>query len=248
MEEALTSREHRVLRSVIGQYVRSAHPVSSGAIARSREVRVSPATVRNVMRILEERGLIRQPHTSAGRVPTDEGYRYFVDHLMKPARLTRRQEEQLTAIAGTLLKRDRGALATTLSSTASALLRELAVALVPAAGAPRIERVHYDGAKYFFRHEELAGDLDFLGELFDSDRVLADLVRGRGAPGGVTVTIGAENDRPGMRRVSLVVGSYRVGDGIGHVGVIGSTRMHYAKVVGLVSRLTATIDDVFGRA
>jgi len=248
MGQLLSSREHRILRSVIGGYIRSARPVSSGAIAGRGDVRVSSATVRNVMRSLEERGLVRQPHTSAGRVPTDEGYRYYVDHLMKPARPTRRQEEQLAAIARAFLDRDRGALATTLSSTASALLRELAVALVPAATLPRVERVHYDGARYFFRHEELAGDLDFLGELFDSDRALADLVRACGTPGSVTVTIGSENERPGMRRVSLVVGSYRVGDGLGHVGVIGSTRMRYAQVVGLVSRLTSAIDDVFARA
>ena len=74
----LTERESTILRSIIDGYVREAKPVSSSAVVRMSAVSLSSATVRNVMRALEERGLILQPHTSAGRIPTHSGYRSYV--------------------------------------------------------------------------------------------------------------------------------------------------------------------------
>ncbi|TME26585.1 MAG: hypothetical protein E6I75_26195 [Chloroflexi bacterium] len=78
----LTPRRERILRHVVEEYVALAQPVPSDLIARKYEAQLSPATVRNEMAALEEAGLIAQPHTSAGRVPTDRGYRYFVELLM----------------------------------------------------------------------------------------------------------------------------------------------------------------------
>src|SRR5258707_4568168 len=77
------ARRERILRHVVQEYVALAQPVPSDLIARKYEAELSPATVRNEMAALEEAGLIAQPHTSAGRVPTDRGYRYFVELLMQ---------------------------------------------------------------------------------------------------------------------------------------------------------------------
>lgn len=77
----LDERKAAILRAVVEQYVASAQPVGSASVARSAELGVSSATVRNEMATLEREGFITQPHTSAGRVPTDRGYRYYVDHL-----------------------------------------------------------------------------------------------------------------------------------------------------------------------
>lgn len=74
-------RRQAVLQAIVEGYVSTSEPVGSQALARSKSLGVSPATIRNDMTILEEEGLITQPHTSAGRVPTDKGYRFFVDHL-----------------------------------------------------------------------------------------------------------------------------------------------------------------------
>lgn len=79
MDEA--DRRAAVLRAIVEEYVQTAQPVASQSIARSRALGVSSATVRNDMTQLEREGYITQPHTSAGRVPTDQGYRYFVDHF-----------------------------------------------------------------------------------------------------------------------------------------------------------------------
>lgn len=77
----LDERKASILTAVVQEYIETALPVGSGAIARSAEIRASSATVRNDMAALEAEGYLDQPHTSAGRVPTDKGYRYFVDHV-----------------------------------------------------------------------------------------------------------------------------------------------------------------------
>src|SRR6266436_862289 len=77
----LDERKAAVLRAVVEQYVETAQPVGSQAVTQTAGLGVSAATVRNEMSVLERDGYITQPHTSAGRVPTDRGYRYYVDHL-----------------------------------------------------------------------------------------------------------------------------------------------------------------------
>lgn len=83
----LDERKTAILRAVVQEYIETAQPVGSGHIASSPGVNVSSATVRNEMAVLEQEGFLQQPHTSAGRVPTDKGYRYFVDHLVPRGRL-----------------------------------------------------------------------------------------------------------------------------------------------------------------
>ena len=90
----LGKRQRRVLRAVVQEYIRTAQPVASVAVARRYRLRVSSATVRNDLAFLEEEGLLTHPHTSAGRVPTDHGYRYFTEWLMGEADLDR--DEQMT--------------------------------------------------------------------------------------------------------------------------------------------------------
>jgi heat-inducible transcriptional repressor len=80
---ALDERKLEVLRAIVEDYVATQEPVGSRALVERHQLNVSPATVRNDMAVLEEEGYIRQPHTSAGRVPTDRGYRLFVDRLSR---------------------------------------------------------------------------------------------------------------------------------------------------------------------
>jgi heat-inducible transcriptional repressor len=86
-DQELDERKAAILRAVVEEYVETAQPVGSQTIARAEDLRVSSATVRNEMTILEREGYLAQPHTSAGRVPTDRGYRYFVDHCTQPGAL-----------------------------------------------------------------------------------------------------------------------------------------------------------------
>lgn len=91
-----SARRLEVLRAVVVEYVRSHEPVSSKSVARSYVTGVSSATIRNDMSALEAAGLIRQPHTSAGRVPTETGYRVFVDRLRASAAQVERHQRALS--------------------------------------------------------------------------------------------------------------------------------------------------------
>jgi len=81
--EDLNNREKTILKSIVQQFILTASPVGSRNITKRFDVGVSPATVRNIMSDLEDSGFINHPHTSAGRIPTDKGYRYYVDTLME---------------------------------------------------------------------------------------------------------------------------------------------------------------------
>lgn len=82
-ENELNERKKSILKSIIDDYVQTAQPVGSRTIARKHELGLGSATIRNEMADLEELGYITQPHTSAGRIPSDKGYRFYVDHLMQ---------------------------------------------------------------------------------------------------------------------------------------------------------------------
>ncbi len=81
--EQLTSRQQKILSLIIEEHIRSAEPVASSRLLVDYHLDLSSATVRNEMAFLTKMGYLRQPHTSAGRVPTEEGYRYFVGNLMR---------------------------------------------------------------------------------------------------------------------------------------------------------------------
>src|SRR3954466_4419898 len=92
MTTPLTERERAVLEAVIETYVQTAEPAGSRTIAkRHQQLGLSPATIRNTMSDLEEKGYLFHPHTSAGRVPTDLAYRLYVDSLMRRAPLSERE-------------------------------------------------------------------------------------------------------------------------------------------------------------
>jgi heat-inducible transcriptional repressor len=89
----LDGRSREVLREIILQHVSTGEPISSRSLSKCGRFQLSPASLRNVMADLEDLGYLAQPHTSAGRVPTDRGYRFFIDHLMKSRALTQRERE-----------------------------------------------------------------------------------------------------------------------------------------------------------
>jgi heat-inducible transcriptional repressor len=96
-EESLNPREKQVLTALVDHYIVRAEPVSSSLLSQSAVVRASSATIRNTLADLEERGFVEQPHTSAGRLPTDRGYRTYVDDLMHPQPLAEGDRRALDA-------------------------------------------------------------------------------------------------------------------------------------------------------
>jgi heat-inducible transcriptional repressor len=91
--DELDSRARDVLREIVMQHVSTGEAISSRSLAKCGRFQLSPASLRNVMADLEDLGYLQQPHTSAGRVPTDRGYRFFIDYLMRSRSLTHRERE-----------------------------------------------------------------------------------------------------------------------------------------------------------
>ncbi len=96
-ESFLKERKMKILGCIIESYIETAEPVGSKTMCRKYRMKYSPATIRNVMAELEHEGLITHPHTSAGRIPTDKGYRYFVDFVMKPYPLAPQEQAYIRA-------------------------------------------------------------------------------------------------------------------------------------------------------
>jgi heat-inducible transcriptional repressor len=95
LQHGLNDRERQILEAVIRTYVETAEPAGSRTVAKRYGLGVSAATVRNAMSDLEEKGFLYHPHTSAGRIPTDLAYRYYVDALMRPLRLSAAEQRLL---------------------------------------------------------------------------------------------------------------------------------------------------------
>jgi heat-inducible transcriptional repressor len=141
----MDERRAAILRAVVEGYIETAQPVGSASVAREAELKVSPATIRNEMVALEQEGFLVQPHTSAGRIPTDKGYRYFVDSFVpEPGPLDSARRQQVS----TFFAKAHGAIEDMLQST-SRLLSNLtdyaAVVVGPSVEEAKIRSVQLVG-------------------------------------------------------------------------------------------------------
>jgi heat-inducible transcriptional repressor len=140
----LDDRKSAILRAVVEEYIDTAQPVGSAHVQRAPGVNVSSATVRNDMATLEQDGYLRQPHTSAGRIPTEKGYRFFVDNLGQPASLRRPDAQQVRSF----FEQAHGELEQMLHDTSRLLgdlTRAAGVVLAPAPGEASIRSVQVVG-------------------------------------------------------------------------------------------------------
>ena len=246
----LRPRQRDILHAVIREHIVSARPVASVALVRRYRLDVSSATVRNELASLEELGLLTHPHTSAGRVPTDLGYRYFIESLMPQTDL--RPEEQVT-----LSHQFRQAppdAAQWLRLAASALARvtaEAALATYDRALDPHevvwTREIHYEGIDQILGQPEFevrARVREVVSLLHDRAR-LAQVLPESLVEGDVAVTIGSEHSLEPLWPFSLVIGRYGRAHGpVGYVGVVGPTRMDYQRTIGAVRYVGALMSDL----
>ena len=140
MAPELTDRQRRILARLVAEYIDQGEPVSSAWLAQHSDLGLSSATVRNILARLEEHGLVRQPHTSAGRVPTDSGYRMYVDALLLSRRRTRVQPDIEARLrrAGTVTD-----LLENASQELSRVSQHIGFALGVAGNAARLEHIDF---------------------------------------------------------------------------------------------------------
>lgn len=333
----LNERDRLILSQVLDMYIETATPVGSQALARGRTIGLSAASIRGIMMDLEERGYLDQPHTSAGRVPTDKAYRAWVDEWLTPnvlnepeiewmetalhdtpAELSSLLEQAARLLGGAchqvgmamapsigssvltgiefvrvddtrvlmLLRLREGAVRTVmldvssrlesdaLAATAARLNEYLAGLTLNEISATLAERAR----SWSFRDEEIVTRLIALGpglvnlgepsalyvrgtgELaaqpeFQSPERLRDLLHlmeerpglsailsDRRARPGIEITIGRENPTGPLTATSIVTFTWSHGATAGTVGVIGPTRMHYPRVLALLSGMARQID------
>lgn len=201
----LDERKRIVLRAIVTDYVATGQPVGSAHVVEAADLEVSAATVRSDMGALEELGLIRQPHTSAGRVPTDRGYRWFVDDLRNAPAIDARQREVIQELLGSA--RDVEDLLARTTTVLSQLTRLVSLVISPAIATSRLRLVELVTLGPLTallllvadtgRVEKYTVELPVGGDERDLDRtrvMLADRLVGRrfGDVGGVLRTLADE--------------------------------------------------------
>jgi heat-inducible transcriptional repressor len=131
MEAVLTPREQRILKAIVHVYITTVEPVASRTISRGYRMSLSPATIRHVMGRLEELGYLSQPHISAGRIPTDKGYRFYVDSLWQVPNLPKEQVARIDESYHAVPARDVGDLMELTSQILASLTHQAALVLLP---------------------------------------------------------------------------------------------------------------------
>lgn len=252
----LDQRKRRILGAVIHEYIGSAQPVASETLVRRWGLKVSSATVRNELAELEERGLLTHPHTSAGRMPTARGYRFFIESLMEEPDLepdermmVRHQFHQFQQALLDASEWSRLAASVLARLCASA---SLVTAPQPEEARPRtpasvpLPEVYHDGVLYLLEQPEFSSVaalrelLALLEDRFRLREVLPALEQGE-----VRVVIGEENQLEPLRPFSLVFGRYGAGGRLaGYMGVVGPTRMDYARSIGAVRYVGALMSEL----
>lgn len=262
-------RNDRIFDVIVRAYIETAEPVGSRTLSRKYDVSLSPASIRNVMADLEDQGLLKQPHTSAGRVPTDKGYRYWVDSLMEAEELTPAEK------AWAMEELGRVRTVTELVETASNIISQFThnAALMYVKNLKRVSFLNHlledlveshtlgdfleedtelfiDGIARMFEQPEFH-DLDKIRPLlqaFDRKRYFIKVLLKDFDEEGVHVHIGSENSIDELENVSLVAKDYYYKDQpIGGIAVVGPTRMRYPKVVSVVEFVADALTDAVRR-
>lgn len=180
-------RKDKILELIIETYISTAAPIASRTISRKLRLGLSPATIRNVMSDLEELGLVTHPHTSAGRIPTEKGYRYYIDKLMQARLLTEEEKKHIDKEFKVKVNALNEILANT-SRILSSLAGEAAVVLFPLL------------QRSLFSHIELIR--------LDDYRLLAVLITESGVAENVVIDTDDDLDKTSLGRVTNFINSY----------------------------------------
>lgn len=226
-------RQLEILRAIVDEYVATQEPVGSKVIAERHSLGVSPATIRNEMAQLEEAGLITQPHTSAGRIPTNQGYRLFVDRIAQIKPLSPAERRAIENFMSGAVDPEE------IANRAVRLLAQIThhVAMVQV---PDQDRVVLSGTANLVRsHHESAAELLPILEALEEQVVLLKLLADAGS--SINVKIGAEQSSENLQSTSLV----SMGAGLGAVGILGPTRMDYSGSMGAVHAVARYIGKFF---
>jgi heat-inducible transcriptional repressor len=236
----MQERQLEILRAIVDEYVATQEPVGSKIIAEKHSLGVSPATIRNEMAILEDQGLITQPHTSAGRIPTNSGYRLFVDKIAQIKPLSTAERRAIETFMGNSDNLDDLLVRT--AKLLAQLTNQVAVIQYPDE-----DKVILAGTANLARNnsQEPAGSIYPVLEALEEQVVLLRLLAD--ATNEVQVRIGQEQGEKNLESTSLVTTQYTgPGSHGGALGVLGPTRMNYAVTMATVNTVARYIGRFIG--
>jgi len=236
----MNERQEKILGAVVREYTKTAFPVGSEILARKYLLDTSSATIRNDMVFLEKEGFLYQPHISAGRIPTDQGYRYFVEEIMKEKTLSRK--EQLNLQREILkIKAQNVRLSRTIAKLLSGLTGNLVIS-----GILEKEEFTNFGMRELLNEPEfqeldevcrLAETLDYVDEMFKQINKKIDDEE-------VKIFIGKENPIDKISSCSMIVAPYKTKSGeTGILALIGPKRMEYARNKSLIEYIKSVISN-----
>lgn len=227
----MDSRKEQIFHAVIDQYVKTSEPVGSQSMALLDQFRVSPATIRNEMAELEDMGYLTHPYTSAGRIPTEKGYQYYIEHFLSP-------DEPSKHVISHLKKAYQSAADTGIKNLARATADITSTAVFVAFAD---NHLYYTGLSNLFSHTEFSNHelIRSMGEIIDNMdnivyRIFDDI-------DDIEVKIGRQN--PFGDACASIIASYHKKSKKGLMGIIGTMRMDYQKNYSIIYCVKKLIDE-----
>ncbi|HBR14453.1 MAG TPA: hypothetical protein DD723_02785 [Candidatus Omnitrophica bacterium] len=229
------ARKDKILGITIDQYIKTVSPVSSMFLATEYNLELSPASIRNILAELEEDGYLTHPHTSAGRIPTQMGYRYYVDHLMDEIQLLEEEKQRIKAE----VDQNSMELEELLDKTSRVLsdtTHYTSIISVDGWG----NKVFCCGTSFIVDYPEYQ-DIKKIGNILtalDEKEQLLGIIN-QDLAKKINIYIGHEMACSEINSCSLVVSRYRSKEGTtGRLAVLGPTRMNYEHVVSAIDYLS----------
>lgn len=239
----MNQRQKTILSSVIEEYTNTAVPVASELLVEKYNIKMSSATIRNDMNKLEKEKYLYQPHISSGRIPTDKGYRYFVEEIMKDKKLTHEEQKKLQREL-LKLKVQNKRLTKTTAKLLSVLSGNLAVS-----GLLKKEDFAEFGMPELLAEPEFKklDEICRLAEVMDSIDINVDKLAKGLKIGETKIFIGKENPVTEMPDCAMMVSPYKLKTGEkGVLALIGPKRMKYARNKSLIEYMKKLLSAAAG--
>ncbi len=234
-------RRKEVLKAIIKHFVKTAEPVGSNTVLVSYEFNVSPATIRNDMMILEKDELIFQPHTSAGRVPTNKGYRLYVDEI---ADFELARKQALKQLDASIEQYKQAQVREALFDAVKLLAHTTNNASF--ATLPDNDRTFYLGISNVLKQPEFVSNsvnASQVIEVLENNDNFITLLKNLDIDSKVKVFIGEENAIEQIQSCSIIVAQYTIADFTGYIGVLGPTRMNYPYNMVIVEEIKKLMEN-----
>ena len=220
----MKDRQQELLLAIIDNFIRTAVPVGSKTIVREYKLKISPATVRNEMAKLEEKGLICQPYTSAGRVPTSKGYRFFVESVQGSEKDQQQAQSAFLEQVDQYQHQAERQLVYRAVDILSRVVDNIAFATLP-----DNDRTIFLGLSNVLRQPEFVANPQVASQVVEVlEREFLELLNTLEIDDQARVFIGEENLIQQFQSCSMLVTKYQIGDREGFMGVLGPMRMRYS--------------------